>query len=149
MDSHKVRKLNPKRPNLEQLDPAGISLYYDDALDTLFLYLTGDEIAPVSVLVDPEDDVYALVDPMTEEVVGLRMETFLEEMVFKNPVLIVLGLHAGIKASKFIPVIERLEEVLNVEPVDEAKRRNFGESIIDFLQRLFGPPDGSRAMASA
>lgn len=129
-----VRRLNVESPDFSLVDPAEFSVSYDEFNDTMFVYLTQQEIAPVSVLLNPNHDVYALVDPVTETVVGLQIEAFLSSVVTTHPVMILLAFEAGISPEHLIPAIEILSK--KHHPTEPG--RSFGDSVASRLQRWFG-----------
>jgi hypothetical protein len=76
------RRLEPKVPALDSLDPATIGIDYHAAQDTLFVHFSGSSTPAISKYVD-DDTIYRL-DPVTEEVVGVEVENFLSGLLSKT-----------------------------------------------------------------
>ena len=73
-------------PKLDQLDARSVDVSYDAPSDTLLVHLFGRE-AP-SVAVYDGDYWFWLVNPDTEEVVGVQVEEFLSSAVVDHPYLV-------------------------------------------------------------
>lgn len=78
------RRLEPKVPALDSLDPASIGVDYHAEQDTLFVHFSGSSTPAISTYID-DDTIYRL-DPVTEEVVGLEIEDFLARLLGQAPV---------------------------------------------------------------
>ncbi|MBA2277960.1 MAG: hypothetical protein H0W06_09390 [Chloroflexia bacterium] len=78
-----TRTFQPRWPKLSELDADRLVLDFDHESDTLLLHFY-DEIRP-SISVPLDDHYLALVDPVTEEVVGIQMEGFLAQVAFELP----------------------------------------------------------------
>lgn len=76
------RRLTPKVPPIEMLDRSKVQVDYDRDEDTLFVNLVGMPRPAISTYVD-DDTIYRL-DPVTEEVVGVEVEHFLEDLLDKT-----------------------------------------------------------------
>lgn len=81
----KTRTFDPKLPRLSQLDSDRIAFDYERPSDTLFVYFAGRPPPAISVVVT--DELLYLVDPETEQVVGLQIEAFLTRVVDRFPAL--------------------------------------------------------------
>lgn len=75
------RRLTPKVPPIETLDRSKVQVDYDRDEDTLFVNLVGMPRPAISMYVD-DDTIYRL-DPVTEEVVAVEVEHFLEDLLDK------------------------------------------------------------------
>lgn len=72
-----LRTIRPVWPTRDRIDPARVAFTYDGVSDTLFVDLFGRALPAVSVPVasiSDRVDVYARVDAVTDEVVGLQIE---------------------------------------------------------------------------
>jgi hypothetical protein len=76
-----THEINPKVPRLEDIDGDKIRLDYDPLADSLWVSLTGDARPIVNVYSETDDDLMYLVDPYTQEVVGLEIERFLDRLL--------------------------------------------------------------------
>lgn len=75
------REIHPRLPRLDEIDGSRVKTSYDRLSDTLWLTLVGEARPVVNVYADHDDDLMYLVDPYTEEVVGLEIENFLGRML--------------------------------------------------------------------
>ena len=73
-----TRELKPKLPRLEDIDEGEIRLDYDKRSDSLWVSFVGGAQPVVNVYAETDDDLMYLVDSVTEEVVGLEIDRFLE-----------------------------------------------------------------------
>ena len=73
-----TREPKPKLPRLEDIDGAQIRLDYDKLSDSLWVSFVGGARPVVNVYSETDDDLMYLVDPVTEEVVGLEFENFFD-----------------------------------------------------------------------
>ena len=80
-----TREINPKLPKFDEIDGSKVRVDYDPLGDSLWVSLTGDARPVVSVYADHDDDLMYLVDPYTEEVVGLEIERFLARAFEPRP----------------------------------------------------------------
>ena len=80
-----TRELKPKLPRLEDIDGAQIRLDYDKLSDSLWVSFVGGARPTVNVYAETDDDLMYLVDPLTEEVVGLEIENFLYRALRVSP----------------------------------------------------------------
>ena len=76
------RRLEPKVPALDSLDPTTIGVDYHAEQDTLFVHFSGSSTPAISKYVD-DDTIYRL-DPVTEAVVGVEVENFLANLLAKT-----------------------------------------------------------------
>ena len=83
-----TRRIDPKPLALSSLDPARIQISFDRRSDTLLIHLFGRDRDTISVPVAKY--LYILVDPETQQVVGLHIEGFLAQAVKDIPDSIVL-----------------------------------------------------------
>lgn len=96
MEQVYVRKLSPKMPDIETLVPDNLRASYDAESDSLYFDLYGAGSSGVHVLVDPDLDLYAVVDPESDEVVALEIGYFLKQFVREHPEGIRLAVAVGI-----------------------------------------------------
>ena len=80
-----TREFKPKLPRLEDIDGAQIRLDYDTLSDSLWVSFVGGARPAVNVYAETDDDLMYLVDPITEEVVGLEVENFLGRALRLSP----------------------------------------------------------------
>ncbi len=67
------------------IDPSGAIISYDAPSDTLFVHLGGRGRPAISV--ETADEVFALADPATGEVVGFQIEGFAHRQLVAHPEL--------------------------------------------------------------
>jgi hypothetical protein len=79
---------DPKPVDLADLDPARIQISFDRRSDTLLIHLFGRDRDTISVPVAKY--LYVLVDPETEQVIGVHIEGFLAQAVKDVPAAIAL-----------------------------------------------------------
>lgn len=106
-------------------NPEDIRLVYNEVADELVVFLPPN--VEHSVALDTSDNVYLLLDPESEDVVGFQFDNFLSEVVLARPQLLTLASLAGIDPL----AIERARERIG----DERARRAAIESV---LRDLFG-----------
>jgi hypothetical protein len=86
-------------PRLEELNSTVLEILYDHQLDTLFVHLLGHDQRATNPLTGE----YACyrVDPNTQRVVGLQIESFLRRAVNDHPELIGLLRFAQLRGASF------------------------------------------------
>lgn len=72
-----TREPHPRPPRLDEIDGSRVKTRYDPLGDTLWLTLVGEARPVINVYAEHDDDLMYLVDPYTEEVIGLEIEHFL------------------------------------------------------------------------
>ena len=75
-----TRDIQPKAP--QRFDPADVVVRYDEMSDTLFVHLTGFGKPGISVPV--LDSEFIRVDPVSEEFIGIQLEDFLAQTIYKG-----------------------------------------------------------------
>lgn len=83
VDEPVLRALKPKPVQWEAVDPCSIVISYDGPSDTLLIHLFGRGRPAVSAPVARY--LYALVDPESEQIVGIHIEGFLAQAVKEHP----------------------------------------------------------------
>jgi hypothetical protein len=83
-----TRRIDVKPLVLGSLDPARIQISFDHRSDTLLIHLFGRDRDTISVPVAKY--LYVLVDPETEQVIGVHIEGFLAQAVKDVPAAIAL-----------------------------------------------------------
>jgi hypothetical protein len=78
-----LREFHPKPVRLEAVDPERVDIRYDLPSDTLIMHLFGRGRGSVSVPIDRY--LYVMVDPDTEEIIGIHIEGFLAQAVKEHP----------------------------------------------------------------
>src|SRR3712207_3966934 len=78
-----LRHIDPKPFRWDAVDPNKAVLSYDRPSDTLLVHLAGRGRPSISVPVDRY--LYVMVDPDTEEVIGIHIEGFLAQAVKEHP----------------------------------------------------------------
>ncbi len=101
-----MRRLNPRWPDLGNLDWQASALDFDRDSDTLYWDFYGEPRAAISVPVT--DHVLLSVDPGTEEVVGLQLDGFLAHVIYQAPELLELGDLIGLGANEIEEIRRRL-----------------------------------------
>lgn len=76
-------ELHPKPIRLDAIDPENVVVSFDRRSDTLLIHLFGRGRGSVSVPVS--DYLYLMVDPATEETIGVHVEGFLSQAVKDSP----------------------------------------------------------------
>lgn len=128
-------------PDIERLDSKNFNLSYDEPVDTMFIYFIDGDIEPVSALVDPEHDIYALVDAVSQEVVGLQLEAFLARVVYEWPEFLTLAIWAGISSDRLAPVIQEITgRTTSCEGQRDVQRRFFDLSVKKQIEQFFRAP---------
>lgn len=77
------REIHPKPIRLDEIDPENVVISFDRRSDTLLIHLFGRGRGSVSVPVS--DYLYLMVDPDTEETLGIHVEGFLSQAVKDVP----------------------------------------------------------------
>jgi len=67
------------------LSPEDIWADYDELTDSVIFYFTGKPVSAISVYL--RDDVYAMVDPGNQNVVGIHVEAFERNFLAQHPLL--------------------------------------------------------------
>lgn len=89
------RELHPKPIRLDAIDPENVVISFDRRSDTLLVHLFGRGRGSVSVPVS--DYLYVMVDPDTEEPLGIHVEGFLSRAVKEIPEAIELLEYAELR----------------------------------------------------
>jgi len=76
----KFNKLDSKA-----LSPEKIWADYDEITDSLILYFTGQPVSAISVYL--RDDLYVMVDPENNDIVGIHVEAFERNFLAQHPLL--------------------------------------------------------------
>ena len=71
--------------DLTTLSPERIWADYDAETDSIILYFTGKPVNAISVYL--RDDLYAMVDPKSKDVVGIHIEALERKFLAKHPLL--------------------------------------------------------------
>lgn len=100
---------HPRIPDRQHIKPESIAIDYDDAIDALYVHFSGQ--AEPGISIDIDDDVYLRIDPTSEKVVGLQVETFLARAVIEHPSLLILAEAAGIPDARLAEVRGRIDAV--------------------------------------
>jgi hypothetical protein len=82
-DDPVLRGFHPKPVTWESVDPTRVLIRYDRPSDTLLMHLFGRDRNSVSVPIDRY--LYVMVDPDTEETIGVHIEGFLAQAVKEHP----------------------------------------------------------------
>jgi hypothetical protein len=82
-DEPVLREFHPKPVTWETVDPTRVLIRYDRPSDTLLMHLFGRDRSSVSVPIDRY--LYVMVDPGTEETIGVHIEGFLAQAVKEHP----------------------------------------------------------------
>ncbi len=116
-----TRTLHPRWPKLSEVNPDHLLFDFDRDSDMLYLHFSGEAHPSISV---PLDDHYlALVDPVSENVVGIQIEGFLAHVAIALPFVLDLADLIGLSADER----QRLQAALTV--------RNRKQAL---LESLFG-----------
>ena len=83
VDEPVLRQIEPKPFHWEAVDPEQIIIRYDRPSDTLLIHLFGRGRPSISVSTDRY--LHAMVDPDTEEIIGIHIEGFLAHAVKEHP----------------------------------------------------------------
>jgi hypothetical protein len=78
-----LRQIHPKPFHWDAIDPEKITISYDRPSDTLLVHLFGRGRPSISVPIDRY--LYVMVDPDTEDVIGIHIEGFLAQAVPEHP----------------------------------------------------------------
>lgn len=71
--------------DLTTLSPEKIWADYDMETDSIVLYFTGQPVSAISVYL--RDDLYAMVDPKSKDVVGVHIEALERKFLTRHPLL--------------------------------------------------------------
>ena len=71
--------------DLTMLSPEKMWADYDVETDSIVLYFTGQPVSAISVYL--RDDLYAMVEPQTKDVVGIHIEALEHKFLAKHPLL--------------------------------------------------------------
>jgi hypothetical protein len=105
-----LRQFHPKPFHWDAVDPEKVVISYDRRSDTLLVHLFGRGRSSVSVHIDRY--LYAMVDPESEEIIGVHIEGFLSQAVKEHPQEIVILDHAELRGITSIEVRALQREVL-------------------------------------
>jgi hypothetical protein len=94
--------------------PGSVTYSYDAPSDTLMVHFFGIPRAATSVLIDdPFDSVYIRVDPESDEAVGLQIEGFAIDFVYRHPemaeTLLIADLR-GITREEAAAIVDRAQQ---------------------------------------
>ena len=93
--------------------PGSVAYSYDAPSDTLMVHFSGAPRAATSVLIDdPFDSVYVRIDPESNEVVGLQIEGFAIDFVYRHPEMaetLLLADLRGITRDEAAEIVERAQ----------------------------------------
>jgi hypothetical protein len=78
-----LRQFRPKPLRWDEVDPETMVISYDRRSDTLLVHLFGRRRPSVSVPI--RRYLYAMVDPDSEEIIGIHIEGFLSQAVREHP----------------------------------------------------------------
>lgn len=108
MNDRQVRRLEPKYNRFkEELNPANVHFDYNELSDTLYIYMfPGDQ--PLVVIPSRAGLTSFLVDPESEEILGLQLEGFLDRWVVDHPKLISVAEIAGIDSKRIESARDRI-----------------------------------------
>ncbi len=145
-DHEHIERIHVLPDDIRNSDVAEWSASYDEVVDTLFLYFTNEDIAPVAVLVDADHDIYALVDPEAMDVVGMQFEGYLEHLVHVWPEFLSFALIAGIPASR---LESTLDEIAATRSQPATRNSLFNESPKARLIQILENPETKPSAAIA
>lgn len=97
-----LRQIEPKPFQWDAIDPETIVISYDRRSDTLLVQLFGRGRSSISVPV--ERYLYAMVDPESEQIIGIHIEGFLSQAVKEHPWEIMLLDYAELRGITPIEV---------------------------------------------
>lgn len=78
-----LRQIHPKPLSWDTVDLEKVVIRYDRPSDTLLVHLFGRGRSSISVPIDRY--LYVMVDPDTEEIIGIHIEGFLTQAVKEHP----------------------------------------------------------------
>src|SRR5690625_3506965 len=112
MNHEKVFEYSPKVDRIANIlsgesTPSDARVYYDDEADILLFYL---EYVELAISYEIDDDVYLLLDPDTEDVVGFQFDNYLHSTVVKRPGLLGLAALTDIPSNQIKDARERIGE---------------------------------------
>ena len=145
-----VERIPIQPPDIDRLDSKDFTLSYDEHADTMFIYFVSGDIQPISVLVDPDNDIYALVDAASRDVVGVQLEAYLARIVHEWPEFLPLAIWAGISPDQLEPAIRKIgDQKTRHEGYGEVQRRLFDLSVKEQIERFFHVPGDREIVATA
>lgn len=127
-----VLSITPRELSPGSVNASSVTVEYDALADTMFVYLTDDEIAPASVLLDANEDIYALVDPRSHDVLGFQLENFVSTALERHPVILPLAIRAGLESKVIASAIDRVM----LDHPELASQVDLTASVVDFLARF-------------
>lgn len=78
-----LRQIEPQPFRWDAIDPEKVVISYDRKSDTLLVHLFGQGRPSISVPI--ERYLYAMVDPKSEQIIGVHIEGFLSQAVKEHP----------------------------------------------------------------
>jgi hypothetical protein len=84
VQSSQIHRDVPEFPKIRALDPKKIEVRYDSDLDEFMVLFFGRDRPHALHFVD--DNLYALIDPKTRELVGMELHNFVKKVVPRHPV---------------------------------------------------------------
>ena len=90
-----LRHITPKPFRWDSIVPENVVIYYDRTSDTLLVHLFGRRRPSISVPI--ERYLYAMVDPESEQIIGIHIEGFLGQAVKEHPWEIAILHHAELR----------------------------------------------------
>jgi hypothetical protein len=122
-------------PSQDELSQASAEIAYSPTLDSVFVYFYGRDRPAVSLVL--ENHLTALLDPETDQMIGLEIDHFLSEAVLANPVLEPLLELPGMPARRVREIRRQLD------PASRSKA-TIG-SLVESIARQGSPDPGWQA----
>lgn len=107
-----LRQFRPKPFRWDEVDPETMAISYDRRSDTLLVHLFGRGRPSVSVPI--RRYLYAMVDPDSEEIIGIHIEGFLSQAVKEHPQEIALLDYAELRGITPAEVRELQRSALGI-----------------------------------
>lgn len=105
-----LRQFHPKPFHWDGVDPEKVVISYDRRSDTLLVHLFGRGRSSISVHIDRY--LYAMVDPDSDEIIGIHIEGFLSQAVKEHPWEIAILDHAELRGITPVEVRALQRETL-------------------------------------
>lgn len=127
-DDPSLRQIQPRPFLWEDVDSNRVAISYDCPSDTLLIHLFGRHQPSVSVPIARY--LYALVDPESEQIVGVHVEGFLAQAVKEHPDELAILDHAELRGISPIEVRGLQREILGRwEPLPGKTRAVFAPEV--------------------